>query len=87
MKVDFGRFMKGMNGITDAHIFVWRSHPLLQNGALFFYMFRRIDALLQRLLVLLRSILSEPSDERENLSSVFFVQLRFNMFCSATDVS
>ena len=22
LKVDFGRFMKGMNGITDAHIFV-----------------------------------------------------------------
>ena len=23
--VDFGRFMKGMNGITDMHIFVWRA--------------------------------------------------------------
>ena len=26
MKVDFGHFMKGMNEITDTHIFVWRAY-------------------------------------------------------------
>ena len=60
-----------------------KMEPLLQNGAFFFYSFGRIDALLKGFLVLLRSILSEPSD------GIFgvFGQLRFNLVCSATDVS
>ena len=36
-------------------------HPLLQNC---FHLFRRIDALFQGFLILLRSILSEPGEEK-----------------------
>ena len=39
-----------------------------------FYLFRRIDALLQGFLVLLRSMLSEPGDEKP-LSSGFLASL------------
>ena len=61
-------------------------HLLLPNGAILFFLFRRFDALLQGFHVLLRSILSEPGDEKTCLRK-FFGQLRFNLVCSATDVS
>ena len=57
-------------------------HPLLQNGAfapkwsIFFYLFGRIDALLQGLLVLLRSILSEPGDEKTCLRGFWPVKIQ-----------
>ena len=77
---------------TKIRLFFAAFNPLLQNGvfapkwSFFFYLFGRIDALLQEILVLLRSILSEPGDEKTCLR-VFFDRLRFNLVCSATDVS
>ena len=42
----------------------------------FFYLFRRIDALLQGFLVLLRSILSEPGDEKTCLQGFWPVKVQ-----------
>ena len=42
----------------------------------FFYLFRRIDALLQGFLVLLRSILSEPGDEKTCLRGCWPVKIQ-----------
>ena len=71
---------------TKIRLFFAALHPLLQNRdftpkwSIFFYLFGRIDALLQGFLVLLRSILFEPGDEKTCLRG--FGQLRFNMVCS-----
>ena len=46
-----------------------------QNGAIF-YSFGRIDALLQGFLVLLRSILSEPGDEKTCLRGFWPVKIQ-----------
>ena len=51
----------------------------------FVYLFRRIDALLQGFLVLLRSILSEPGDEKTCLRG--FWPVKIQSVCSATGVS
>ena len=53
-------------------------HPLLQNGA-FFYLFRQNDALLQGFLVLLRSILSEPGDEKTCLQGIWPVKIQSSL--------
>ena len=61
---------------TKNRLFSAALHPLLQNGAICFYLFRRIDALLQRFLVLLRSILSEPGDEKTCLRGFWPVKIQ-----------
>ena len=75
--------------ISKNRLFFAALHPLLQNGAffffftcfgffsfLFFYLFRRTDTLLQGFLLLLRSILSEPGDEKTCLRGFWPVKIQ-----------
>ena len=70
--------MEGMPPVTSTQLNVPKTGRFPQGFILCskieqcFYLFRRIEALLQGFLVLLRSILSEPGDEK-NLSSGLFV--------------
>ena len=78
--------MEGTPPVTSTQLYIPKTGCFRQRFILcskmeqLSYLFRRIEALLQGFLVLLRSILYEP---------VFggFGQLRFNLVCSSTDVS